>query len=659
MTKVDQDQQFVRGWVDYGAECITSEIGIYKTDGELLNTGTGKQPLPTPTQSERAFLEPIIGKPDRLTIVVQCAYCTDNLVATLKARVEDYNPAQDIVYVSPLTTLLHAYHDRFPESEGEQAQDHIKRFLALPETIDLNQSLDETAPYFNINQFLLQASVMGGVEQLYQQLLDEMEADPEATHPFLDQDLDAGLVEKPGEAITDRLLATPIAIQTPAALATPGGGSGFIGYFGDKLAAGCISYLGGQTLGWALNEAGLSFPDATQQALEEIKQDLKEIKKMLNGLKVQLDNVYSSLYKEIEKTNYGIRVGQLNTLISTVKNTWRDLVYLAVLDLNEVKEEEREKTKQWILKEKERIKTIIGEKLLPQLGAIHNQQAGLAGGEGLIEVWSKVVASRHRFLDEDDSATMHAQFDFFDSLQLALFGLVIEYYHEAMPPGLAKDKLEPLIEDYKNHRDKQLSMKTRQIPPKAIIDTRTGLLISPYTIWEDAPKSHFGNQFACVLPWRNKKPVAQASPYFAGSPYNIRCKLPQNSQFGRPLMGFTNWRMATTDEAKNMFLGWEGSSVHEWAEKEGYPQGCLNAKVEMFLTNHEGFHDPNYNQDKTLECWKMPMTNGVPTMIECTWPGRTGGNSKSYKCLSLESTKGPKGDLIPVRTTGEDEIYFY
>ena len=102
------------------------------------------------------------------------------------------------------------------------------------------------------------------------------------------------------------------------------------------------------------------------------------------------------------------------------------------------------------------------------------------------------------------------------------------------------------------------------IPARAVVEARTGLMLSPYTIWEDAPEKHFGNHFGCNLPRHNNKPVAKASPYFAER-YNIACELPKGSQFPSPLLGFSNWRMVTKDEAEKMFFGREGlaaSRIH-------------------------------------------------------------------------------------------------
>jgi hypothetical protein len=119
-------------------------------------------------------------------------------------------------------------------------------------------------------------------------------------------------------------------------------------------------------------------------------------------------------------------------------------------------------------------------------------------------------------------------------------------------------------------------------------------------------------------------------------------------------MGFSNWRMATKNEAQKMFLGWSGGSIDQWAIAQGYPKDFLNSKVVMFLTNHVSF-----KYDKTDTCWQLSMTNGIPTLIKCNWPGGTGGKMASYKCQMLESINAPKGHLIPVRQPADGEIYFY
>ena len=621
MTAIDNDKIFVRGWVDCGTHDATANIFVYNAAGELLNAPPPVQPALVQSGPSGAFLVAVTDVPNAFRVVAEIARCSDDLVAELKAEVRNFDPTRDIIHINPVTTLLVAYIERFPGIDYEEAQARVKRFLNIPDAVDLGNALDVAESHFSMMQFLAEMEMQGGVEPLLERLLKEMETAPQATHPFY------------------------------AVRAGVAGASVVIGFIVDKMVGGALSYAGSQALCWVLSEIGIGFPDATAEAIKEMQEDLKEIKNMLTGLSVQLDSVYSSLSKEIKQASYDVRVGQLIPLISTIKSVSADITFLAGVTVSDA-------TKTWIAEEQARLKIVIGQQLLPQLDAIHTQQTGIGGAEGLIQVWSKVIASRRRFLGPEDSKMMHAQFDFFDWLQLSLFGLAIEYYHAAMPKDLARDKLKPLVDGYLANRKTQLAMRPLEIPAHAVVETRTGLMISPYTIWEDAPEKHFGNHFGCNLPRHNGKPVASASPYFASPPWNMACDLPKNSKFPSPLMGFSNWRMATKDEAQKMFLGWEGANVAEWAISQGYPKDYLTSKVVMFLTNHAAFFNSRSN-DKTLESWQFKMTDRNPTLIKCTWPGGTGASPASNYCQMLECILGPKGHLIPVRQPSNDEIYFY
>ncbi|UCF05215.1 MAG: hypothetical protein JSV33_15055 [bacterium] len=624
MTKIDNDKVFVRGWIDCGSQDAIADIFVYNAAGELLNAQPPVQSAPVRSNPSGAFLVAVMDVPGTLRIVAENAKCSDDLLTELKTEVRNFDPTRDIIHINPVTTLLVTYIERFPDIDYEEAQANVKRFLTIPNAIDLRNNLDVAESHFSIMQFLAEAKMQGGVEPLLAHLLEEMEADPLATHPFY-----------------------AVGLQVRCA-------SVVIGYIAEKLASGALSYVGGEAFGWVLDKIGIGFPDATDMAIKEMQNDLKDIKNMLTGLSVQLDNVYSSLLKEIEQTNYDVRVGQLLPLINTTKTVWEDLTFLAGV---KVTAETPDETKAWVAEEQARLKVVIGQQLLPQMDAIQHQQTGIGGAEGLIQIWSKVVASRHRFLSNKDSEMIHAQFDYFDSLQLSLFGLMIEYYHAAMPKDLAKDKLKSLIDNYMEGREKQLTIRPLMIPDNAVMETRTGLMISPYTIWEDAPGKHFGNHFGCNLCRHNNKPLAKASPYFASPPYNIACDVPTNSKFTSPLMGFSDWRMATKDEVQKMFLGWEGSSVAEWAIKQGYPKEYVNSEVNMFITNKAAFFNDKGN-DNTIECLQFSMKTGIPTVITCSFPGPASFSS-SYNCTMLESINGPKGYLIPVRQPQHDEIYFY
>lgn len=671
--------EYIRGRIDCGAQSDASStvasctaILAYDVDGASLSIPPPDVAASGDSCPSGSFVVPVRDLPDAFTLVAEDVSCSNGMAATatiagpdakaaqatsalpfyvgqMKAEVLHYDPAQDIVHVSPVTTLIAVYRERHPDTDYQTAQTKVKHFLGIPESVDLSVAPDLSEMHFSVAQFITEAEVAGSAELLLETLLAEMQADPSATHPFYSY-----------------------AVSASVAL----GVGGAIDFVADNLAKGALSEIGGQSMGWLLSSIGVNF-DPAAKAIKEMQADLATIKNSLAELAGQMTQLNRDLKKEISNKGYATLRGQLDELETLIESEWRALEILAAHG----GEPERAT---WAAEEVRRLKVVLGTQICNRFGEIHKKQAP-ALGEGMIEVWSQVVADRHRFLGPDDSRMMRAQFDYYDALQLAQFGLCIEYHHLVGAPAAT---LEQLVDQYFKNRQAQDFRMPTPIPDKALVETATGLMISPYTIWGDAPGLHFGYHFACNLPIHNRAPHATLSDYFnstnsvpgsfIGEP--PVCTTPTEGKFSVPLLGFKTWRVATRSEAKDMFAGWSSNSkksIAQWAVSQGYPEdcifqgrqrACIDETVEMFLTSVPKYYrrpsHPNWDEallGRNLKVYRQSMSKGDPKEIECAintshYPRST---SVSWQCATFQGIHGkngfwsaPKGHLIPVRTPG-------
>jgi hypothetical protein len=682
--------EYVLGWIDCGelsAEASNyssgADIFIYDAEGALLNDAS----IAVRSNPSGSFVVPISDVPDTFSVVAENAWCVDAeaaqfksngqsfkaapatstkpyFVGQLKAEIRDYDPEDDILYINPVTTLLATYLERYPEVTYEEAQSEVKRFLEIPEAVDLAHAPDLAELHFSMAQFLAEVEELGSAESLLEGCMAEMQADPLATHPFY------------SHAVSESVGF---------------GATGLIDFVAGKLASGALSKVGGEGLGWLLSSIGLNI-DPTAQAIEEMKQDLKEIKDMLVNLSALHKAETDKLSKEIAQSDYNTAIRALdNSIISHINEAFEELNSLA-----EYVDKPEKVPPSEMLRKKNALMGELNSKVCHKFDLIHNNQVGIAGAEGLIRLWSYIVAGQHRFLGPKDSERMRAQFDYFDALQLSQFALCIEYKHAN---GESEVFLQELVDKYFEHRTAQKAMLPTPIPEKALVETRTRLMISPYTIWEDAPGLHFGYHFACSLPIHNSAPHATVRDYFNATNALPRtfygeppaCVAPAKSV---PLLGFRNWRAATLSEAEEMFVDvpWPANQAR-WAISQGYPtdcvsQGkkrpCLDESVQMFLTSVPKFYrrprHPNWDEQvlgRNLKVYLQRMGDGFRAEIKCginttRYPRST---SQSWQCATFQGIHGPggfwqapKGHLTPIREiswdcalpiTPEKECYYY
>jgi hypothetical protein len=577
--------EYIRGWVF--AEYPISGATVSVFDSNRVQLHKINQTI-VETNDQGTFLIGIKKLPKNFRVVATNGKeGSQDFAAELNTDVNNFNPETDIIYVNVVTTMVSTYLDRHPEKTLDEATTIIKDFLEIPETVDIGESLHNSGQYFSHTAFMAEAEQNGGINSFIEILLEEIENDPEKTHPFYTAQL-----------FTDDT-------------------SSIVAKIADKIAEGALSSAGEKLFGWALKLFG-SGGDGVD--LREVQRTLEEIKTMLSELSNKMDRIYEQLSAQITQTDYNIRIGQINPLMNTIKSISASLSYLATVTPSP-------ENKIWIVSETERIKRIIGEQILPQASVINDQLVGIAGAEGLIKVWSRVVKNKHRFIGPDDSKQIQAQFDYFDAIQLSLLELTIEYHHATDAPDQV---ILTAIEQYQNNRKAQLAIKPSPIPKDAIIETHTGLMIYPLDVWN-------AYQFATVV----IRDACSGTSFI----YNIFFLKKGNESYninfndsGKPLLGFKNWRMPTRSEAQRMIELWSGQGVGTWAISQGYPKDFINDKMKVFL-----FEGGSMELGKNY--YVLFTNNGI--IKYNFW-------SNLYICGGETY-----GHLIPVRSLGQGEFYYW
>ena len=148
----------------------------------------------------------------------------------LSADVELTDPAQQIVVVNPVTTLVSLLLDEQSNLTLDDAQARVRDFLALLPNYDLGMALRESSgyesPYYSAVEFSTEAQAAGGLDLFEADLLQQMRV-PSDVHSFAQN------------SANEAGAATFIATQ---------------------LASGVLSWAGGQGAGWAVQASGLPIP---------------------------------------------------------------------------------------------------------------------------------------------------------------------------------------------------------------------------------------------------------------------------------------------------------------------------------------------------------------------------------------------------------------
>jgi hypothetical protein len=477
----------VNGWVYIGEPVSNALLTVYDMDGkQILKTDTPA------TNDQGAFLNGVIKNlPANFRMVAEGGSLGgSDFSGRLMADVQDFDPNVDTIYLNGVTTMVSSYLDQNPGATVDEATIVVKRFLEIPESVDVASEMLLSGQYFNCEQFLREASDNGGINQYIDKLLTELKNG--ATHPF----------------------------QEP--LPPEGAGS----WLAETLAEGAVSYVGGELMGWGLSKAGINFgeEDHTAEELAKIQNGMAEMKDEMSKMSVQLDAINDRLdnitkqlkemLKEIshkiELNEYGTRVGQLNNLISSTDSIQRDLTNFVI---NTPSNPEVQK---------QNLINRIERNIVDQGDVIHNQLVGLGGQKPLITMWREIVYE-DRFLTSEDYDLVESQYEYFRQYQEYVLLLQVEYYHAIEGKDGENAKLiKDLVGRYEEHMAQQEALLSQPIEKNIVVDSKWDWMFYSDNI-------ELGNTF--TLNGKTKEEVSKYMSDLANSNY----------------AGFNDWKPLDSD----------------------------------------------------------------------------------------------------------------
>jgi len=527
----------VRGWISAGDPISSADLTFHNALGGQID-----QVQQAATSKVGSFSVSVADLTQDFRVVASGGNQQGEAsVAVYSADHRNYNHETGIVYINPVTTMVSAYLDKHPGMTLDDATSIIKVFLEIPDWVDIGSGLAAPNDYFADWKFMGEALANGGVNAYINQLITELDQGGGATtHPFLSE---GPLLQGAGKKIA------------------------------MALAEGAATYAGGELMGWGLAQAGIGFGDSDPTGrLEAAMQNwMKDISNQLGQIQGQLDEInkkLAALSCEGKENTYGIRIHQLDTLVSNILDIQNDLAII-VADPSKANipdpTDNRQRTPKQKIFEKIEDKLIGNEKLIPL------QLEEQAGAHSLLVLFSQITKCSNRFLrSEVVNPYTQTQFDYFDKLQESLLLILVNYYHakgEGMVDGKeSHPKIDYVLKTYNDSLASQQLLVKQKMPTNTMIDKNTNLMIG------NKGKNGIIDQIMITY---NGMPIgAVMSLGWAGQGHfqETLDTMVNSYQFA----GFADWRKATEAEITGLFSGCSVADARASMTNQGWPMPPKN-----------------------------------------------------------------------------------
>jgi hypothetical protein len=454
---------------------------------------------------------------------------------TLTADVRNYGSDFDIVYINPVTTLAADVADKVSGHDLTRAQNLVRHYLALPPNASLGAAMRQgpyyRSPYFSETVFLAQAAQHGGVDRFLNDLT------PQALRP-----------SSPSRRFSDGR-------KSPVLVAK---------FIGTNLAAGAISWLGGQGIGWALSSGQKPEPGATKKDIEQLQEKLADLQSSVDNLSSQLRTLSDDLMAELTTINYTQYVVPALTLSARVDGVEGNVAYYADEcppipdDADGSSLQSKPKVDcpaelEWTMRQ-------LNESEIHssfEVFASYMQPNGAAGSMGMVRLYSRSLAAKVRFYRPADSTKMQQMFDYWYSVQIQSANLRVESLHLRNRQNTVSGRKE--LQDFLGDENAvppksgklQSTLEAEQklmypaVPENTVINTRDK------TMWLVAPL------------------IIRNDPYEGPPRQRIECGPPPTGSIWNQVTGPVkidgfDWQLPTKAQAAALLDGWTGSSANAW-----------------------------------------------------------------------------------------------
>lgn len=595
----DTESTTVRGWVSATEPISGADLVFFDIHENQIG-----EPKHAATGNHGSFAVKIKNLPTDFRVTASGGrYQGDVFTAMFSADCLAYEPS-NVVHINAVTTMVSAYLDRHPEKSIEEARKVIKEYLEIPDWVDIGSGLAGSERFFSHSLFMSESAANGGLRKYLNQLIDEIDYDPEITNPFQSQPL------------------------------PPPEGTGSSIALG--LAEGAASYVGGEALGWGLKETGIWNPD---KDVEEMQRTVANISFQLDQLRNECKYYHDQLSQQVLKAQYDNKRHELDTLISAIFDTKDRLASLVTDPPSDDPD--------YIEDERQRIITMIYDKLI---GSSKEIPLKLENPDSLIVMYNKILKGRHRFLRADvTNDAIKTQFDYFIKLQEWLLLLEVEYYH-AIGEGTRKDGTEyhpnitKAIEQFREDTDNQKDLLKTPIPENTMIDVKNRNMIAT-----EVPKIclSIGTAEYCWGP-SFLPPIRMGRDDF-----DNMIEIQDNNY----MHGFNDWRKPSYQEIEDFFIGHgdcSGGKGSQYLESQGWPEG-LPADLSIGSSDWEN-SQYIYGGEERWRHFSIYDANA------CNLSGVPLGMWMNDECMIWhEENQNKEADWIAIRSMSDEEFnrYFY
>lgn len=391
-----------------------ADVEVYDHDGKLLF----KKQMATNAQG--AFPAHVKKLPRNFRVVVSWEPRRNNDRRPLggfdlSTDVRDFDPANDIVYVNAVTTLVSRVIDKAPYLSVRKSQVLVRRFLGLQPNQSLGSALRQGKYYrsrhFSHPAFLTEAIKIGGVDAFLNRLARRILSGPKDTQLFV---------------------GAPQGIASTAAT-----------FVARNLASGALSWAAGQGMGWVAQSAGLSTRGATVADIANLQASLSDLQSSIDDLKDDIANLQSALSAQISDAGYQTIVAQAQALQGPVDDAASRLNFYALGCPTVPEGQTPAPPDEWCTQNRQ---LIIDR--LNQLNGSFESLANLVLDnsvtryKGLIHMYSQTLGQAVRFFRPADSTKLQANFDYWDAALVQAAMLKTEFFHmignQNNPGGIAE-----------------------------------------------------------------------------------------------------------------------------------------------------------------------------------------------------------------------------
>lgn len=301
---------------------------------------------------------------------------------------------KEIIYIGPISTLIHMYHLRFPEKSLEAVREEVLLFLAIePERSDYAISMDLRR--FSVNNFMNNVYAHGSFNSYIDFLVEDLSKGG-GPHDF------GGDREDPEASLFETLM----------------------GELNENLESAAIDYA----TGWVFDMIGGGNGDNPEADIEKLLAEqlvmLQNIETEIAQLEQELKEAVNEIKNAIDKSTYNTAVTVIADEVGTIEAKYQQFAYLHTL-----KPDEKNKS------DIDNLSIQIKDEVPNSFSTIRDVLQGRAGAEGLLSLWSR-IAFKDAACISDYVDTISGQFSYYFGLQLKAINLMVEVYHAEDPANI-------------------------------------------------------------------------------------------------------------------------------------------------------------------------------------------------------------------------------